>query len=166
MHHQAFLCFTVAERRLALPLSAVRHVAPVPLLHPPVAAPDFVEGFFDFQGAPVAAIRLDRLLDLGDAQLGLYTPLLILAGDAPALALHVARADGVVQAPAAAIQPIDDDATLNGCVAGRFSERGETVYLLEAGRLLLAAERDKLAAHRAMQQRRLEALNADADDAS
>jgi len=164
MHHQALLSFSIAERRLALPLGAIRHIAPVPLLHRPVGAPDFVAGYFDFQGTPVAAIRLDRLLGLGNAQLGLYAPLLILAGDAPALALHVARADGVVRAPA--VQPIDEGATLNGCVAGRFSERGETVYLLDAARLLLAVEREKLAAHRVMLQRRLEALDADADDAA
>jgi purine-binding chemotaxis protein CheW len=161
MEQQTLLSFRVAEQRLALPFGAVRYVAPVPLLKPPVTAPYFVEGFFDFQGAPVAAIRLDRLLNLGDAKLGLYTPLLLLAGDEQAIALHVDGVDGILSVAAALIQPIDDDETLNGCITGRISVGADTVYLVDTSRLLLAAEREKLAAHHDMTQRRLEALSAD-----
>lgn len=155
----ALLLFRVAGRRLALPLQAVRNVAPVPLLQPLVAAPPFVEGFFDFQGEPVAAIRLDRLLGLGEDNLGIYTPLLVLGGAARGLALHVAKIDQVIQAEAAAIQPIGPDETLNASVVGRISDGGETIYLLSANELLLEAEREKLAAHAALMRRRLDALD-------
>jgi len=166
MEHHTLLSFRIAERRLALPLDAVRYVAPVPLLESPVAAPYFVEGFFDFQGAPVAAIRLDRLLGLGDVKPGLYTPLLILADAKQAIALLVDKVDGIMKVAVSAIQPIGDDETLNGCVVGRISDRADTVYLMEASCLLLAAERERFAALRVMQERRLEALSSDAVHAS
>lgn len=166
MQQQTLLSFRVADRRLALPLGAIRYVAPLPLLEPPVAAPYFVEGFFDFQGEPLAAIRLDRLLGLGDADLDIYTPLLILADAAPAIALHVDKIDRLVNVTAALIQPIADDETLNGCIVGRVNDRGDTVYLLERTRLLLAAEQETLASHSVMRERRLAALSGDAAHAS
>ena len=164
MQQHSLLSFRVAKRRLALPLRAIRHIAPLPLLHPPVAAPPFVEGFFDFQGEPVAAIRLDRLLGLGEAKLGLYTPLLILADAALSIALHVDKVEQILKA--AAIQPIDDAETLNGCVVGRVGDGAGTVYVLDPSRLLLEIERERLAAHHIMREQRLEVLRSDAVHAS
>src|SRR6185503_9546708 len=97
MDQEPLLAFSVAARRLALPLGAIRRVAPVPLLLPPVGAPHFVEGFFDFQGEPAAAIRLDRLLGLAEGELGLYTPLLILANEDQRIALHVDKVDAILK---------------------------------------------------------------------
>jgi chemotaxis signal transduction protein len=158
MEQQILLLFRIATRRLALPLGDVKRVAPVPLLHAPVGAPHFVEGFFDYQGAPTAVIRLERLLGLDEQTLGLYTPLLILADEDPPTALHVARVDAIQKIPAARVQPIGNDETFNACVIGRVNDQGETIYLLAKKELLLAAEREKLAAHRVMKQRRLVAL--------
>jgi chemotaxis signal transduction protein len=164
-HRRTLLAFRIAGHRLALPLAAIRLVAPVPLLAPPIAAPHFVEGYFDFQGTPVPAIRLDRLFGLDDVELGLYAPLLILAG-ADAIALHIETVDGLVKIAPSSIQPIGEGDTLNGCVVGRIGEGSDTIYVADADRLLLAAERETLAAHRAMMQRRLAALESDAVHAS
>lgn len=153
------LTFRAGGRRLALPLDEVRAVLPLPLLAHPAGAPGFVEGFFDFRGAPAAAVRLDRLLELPDETLGVYSPLILLASPDPAIALHVAGADGVSRVDAAAVQPIGDDDTFNGCVNARISEGGETIYLLRSANILLAAERATIAAHEAMRGRRLAALD-------
>jgi chemotaxis signal transduction protein len=161
MPQQKLLSFTISDRRLALPLEAVNRVIPLPLLAPPIGAPYFVEGFFDYLGAPLAAIRLERLLGLPESHLGLYSPLLVLAGTERGLALHVGKADGITNADLSQVQPIPDNETLNGCVFGRFSDQAETVYLLDKGRLLLAAEREKLDAHQIMVEGRLEALHGD-----
>ena len=59
------------------------------------------------------------------------------------------------------VQPIGRDETFNACVVGRFNDRGDTVYLLSTDNILLAEERTKIAAHRAMKKRRLDGL---ADD--
>jgi chemotaxis signal transduction protein len=156
------LSFMVAGRKLALPLETVRYVAPLPLLQPPIAAPAFLEGFFDFQGAPVAALRLDRLFGLPDAAPSLYAPLLILADAAEAVALHVDRIDRVIAIDSDAMQAIDSDATFNGCVTARLDDGCDTLYIVDPCRLLLAAERERLAAHQAMMQRRLQDVGFDA----
>jgi chemotaxis signal transduction protein len=155
MEQQPLLAFTVATWRLALPLSHIRRIVPLPFLQAPLGAPRFVEGFFDFQGAPVAVLRLDRLFGLEEEKLGVYTPLLVLDVDALAVALHVDRIDGILNARESEVQPIGRDETFNACVVGRIGDRGETVYLLAKDELLLAEERAKIASHRVMRQQRL-----------
>ncbi len=166
MDQRALLLFRAAGRRLAVPLSDVQRVEPVPLLHTPIGTPHFVEGFFDYRGRPVPAVRLDRLLGLGEETLGLYTPLLLLVDEEQPVALHVAKVDAILKLSAGRIQPIGKDETFNNCVAGRVSDGGETVYLLSARNLLLAAEWERIAVHRAMMQRRLDALKTEATDAA
>jgi chemotaxis signal transduction protein len=141
-------------------MEAVRRVVALPLLESPVGAPAFVEGFFDFAGTPVAAVRLDRLLNLGEEPLGIYSPLLILRGEDPPIALHVTSIASIVKLTSLDVQPIGRDETFNACVVGRLSDRGETVYLLSAKDLLLTEERATIAAHRATHRRRLAALAA------
>lgn len=158
MARQQLLAFTVSTWRLALPLRDIRRIVPLPFLQAPLGAPRFVEGFFDFQGAPVAVLRLDRLFDLKEEKLGIYTPLLVLSSGTPAVALHVGRVDGVMDAKEGDVQPIGRDETFNACVVGRISDGGETVYLLAKDELLLAEERAKIASHRAMRQQRLDDL--------
>ena len=158
---QSLLVFTVAGRRLGLPLDDVRRVVPLPLLQPPAGAPAFVEGFFDFRGAPLAVVRIDRLLHLGEQKLGVYSPLLVLKNAEPAIALHVARVVSILKSSEFEVQPIGRDETFNACVVGRFSDRGETVYLLSTDNILLVEERAKIAAQRAMKKRRLDELAAD-----
>ena len=154
----ALLLFRIAGRRLALPLDTVRNVAPVPLLRRPVGAPPFVEGFLDFQGEPVAAIRPDRLLDLDEEDLGIYAPLLVLGDAARGIALHVARIDQVMRVDDIVIEPIgDDDAQRVRDRPDRLRQRN--VWLLSASRLLLDAERETVAAHAVMKRRRLDALD-------
>lgn len=163
---QSFLVFTVADRRLGLPLDDVRRVVPLPLLQPPAGAPTFVEGFFDFRGAPVAVIRIDRLLALGEDKLGLYSPLLLLKGSDPAIALHVGRVVAMLKSSEVDVQPIGRDETFNACVVGRFNDRGGTVYLLSTDNILMAEERANVAAQRAMKKRRLDELAVDEADAA
>lgn len=154
----ALLVFSLSRRRLALPLAELRHVAPLPHLASPIGAPPFVAGFFEFRGMPTAALRLDRLLGLDEEPLGIYAPLLILAGQSPCVALHVCRVEAVVAAAQSELQPIAGEETLNGCVVGCARVAGENVCVLASERILLAAEREKLAAHAAMRKRRLDAL--------
>lgn len=142
-------------------MAAVRRVVPLPLLEQPVGAPDFVEGFFDFGGAPVAAVRLDRLLALGEEPLGIYSPLLVLRGEDPPIALHVTSVTAILKLTSLDVQPIGRDETFNACVVGRLSDGGETVYVLSAENLLLAEERATIAAQRTMHARRLAALAGD-----
>jgi len=69
MNSRTLLAFTAAGRRVALPLEDLQRVVLLPSLQPPIGAPPFVEGFVDFGGAPVAAVRVDRLLSAERSQL-------------------------------------------------------------------------------------------------
>ena len=164
MDRRTLLAFTAAGRRLALPLEDLQRVVPLPLLQAPIGSPPFVEGFFDFGGTPVAAVRVDRLLSLGEERLGVYSPLLLLKDADPALALHVTSVTSILKTTATDIQPIGPDETFNACVIGRLSNRGETVYVLSAENILLAEERSRIASLRAMKKRRIEALASDDAD--
>ena len=152
------LGFLAAGRRMALPLREVRRVVPLPLLETPASAPAFVEGFFDLAGTPVAAVRLDRLLNLGEGAPGIYSPLLVLRSSDPPIALHVDTVTSVLKVSPGDVQPIGRRETFNACVVGRVSDSGETVYLLSAGDLLLAEERERIAAISAIGMRRMAAL--------
>jgi chemotaxis signal transduction protein len=152
------LAFVVSGRRLALPLSDIRRLLPLPLLEAPVGAPRFLEGFFDFAGTQVAAVRLDALLKLEEEKLGVYSPLLMLNSSELPIALHVASVMSVLKVSAAEIQPIGRDETFNSCVVGRVGEQGESIYLLSSDDLLLTEERSRIAAHRSARLERLEAL--------
>jgi chemotaxis signal transduction protein len=165
MDRLTLLTFSTSGRRLALPLADVRRVVALPALEAPAGAPGFVEGFFDYQGVPVAALRLDRLLSLGEEELGVYSALLVLTGAAP-VALHVARVETILKTTAAEVQPIGREETFNACVVGRLGEAGQTRYLLSAEDILLTEERASLAAFRAMRQQRLAALEGEPADAA
>jgi chemotaxis signal transduction protein len=152
---QPFLMFAVAEWRLALPLRKLRRVVPLPPLEAPFGAPPFIEGFFDFQGAPAAALRLDRLFGLGEESLGIYTPLIVVDTGDVMVALHVERIDGICGIADADLQPIGRDETFNACVVARFGHGGETVYVLSKDELLLAKERATVVAHARRREQRI-----------
>jgi chemotaxis signal transduction protein len=128
------------------------------LLETPAGAPAFLEGFFDFAGTLVAAVRLDRLLSLGEEPLGVYSPLLILRRSDPPIALHVTAVHAILELGAADIHPIARDETFNACVVGRVGLRGETTYVLSADEIMLAEERATVASHRTMRRQRLAGL--------
>jgi chemotaxis signal transduction protein len=152
---QPFLAFAVADWRLALPLRQVRRVVPLPPLDAPMGAPPFIEGFFDYQGAPVAALRMDRLFGLAQESLDIYTPLIVVDVDGLTTALHVARIDGIRDVADADLQPIGRDETFNACVVARFGHGGESVYVLSKDELLLAKERATVVSHRRMGEQRI-----------
>jgi chemotaxis signal transduction protein len=156
MDRRDFIAFTVSGRSLALPVADVRRAVPLPRLAAPAGAPAFLEGFFNLHGSEVAVLRADLLLDLGEEQLGVYSPLLLLAGDDPLMALHVGRITGI--AKAADVKPVGKDETFNSAVVGRFDHGGQSTYLLSARQILLAEERSRVAFHRDVMRRRLDGL--------
>jgi purine-binding chemotaxis protein CheW len=166
MDRGTLVAFTAAGRRLAVPIADLANVLPLPSLEAPVGAPPFVEGFFDYAGSPVAVVRIDRLLNLGQEKLGVYSPLLLLKERDPRVALHVATVTSIVRSSDTEVQPIGRDETFNACVVGRISHRGNTVYILSTANLLLAEERARLVSLRAMRKRRIDTLARDGDDAA
>lgn len=140
----ALVVFRVGDRSCALPAERVARVVHLPELARPPAGPPLLEGFLLCADGVVPVVRSARVLGLGETATGLYTPLLLLAGGAGPLALLVDAVDAVVHLDDGALRPVVPAATLNGCVAGQWRRQGATVHLLDADRLLLRQEEERL----------------------
>jgi purine-binding chemotaxis protein CheW len=127
----------------------------VQLARPP-ALPLPLEGILNLGGRSVPVLRLDRLLQLPEQLLGLYSMLIVLKGiPGGRIALLVDRVSEVLAVPASALLPVGDDHSFNGCVEAVTSVRGEMINLLSPTRILLTKERQILSEFQAMAQERL-----------
>ena len=146
----AFLLLDVAGTSCALPRAAVAEVLPLPDLHRPPAAGGWLAGFLNLGGAPVPVVDLAALLGLragapdGTAEPGPYAHL-VLTRDR-ALAYLVDRAADLVTVPDAAVRPVAEAGSLNGCVAAEIALGERLVHALAPDRLLTAQERARVEA--------------------
>ncbi|KMO39060.1 chemotaxis protein CheW [Methylobacterium tarhaniae] len=153
----AYLLVDVAGTDCALPRRAVREILPLPRLWRPPGAPGTLAGFLNLAGSAVPVLDLGVLFGLGrpaTARQALYRHLVLLKGEAP-LALMVDRVADVVRVEAGQVRPVADDTTLNGCVAAEIQLAERLVHGLAVDRILLAEERDRVAAQTRDAQARL-----------
>ncbi|MET7243218.1 chemotaxis protein CheW [Methylobacterium sp. EM32] len=153
----AYLLVDVAGTGCALPRRAVLEILPLPRLWRPPGAPGALAGFLNLAGSAVPVLDLAVLFGLGrpvNAQAALYRHLVLLHGEAP-LALLVDRVSDVVRVEAGEVRPVADEATLNGCVAAEIRLGDTLVHGLAVDRILLAEERERLAARTRDAQARL-----------
>ncbi|WP_309296453.1 chemotaxis protein CheW [Methylobacterium frigidaeris] len=147
----------IAGTECALPRRAVREILPLPRLWRPPGAPGALAGFLNLAGSAVPVLDLAVLFGLGrpvSAQAALYRHLVLLHGEEP-LALLVDRVADFVRVDQAHIRPVADEATLNGCVSAAIRLGERLVHGLAIDRILLAEERDRLAARTRDAQARL-----------
>src|SRR5262249_39095335 len=88
------LVFRVGERSYAISATCIEEIVPPAALLQPPAAPSFLSGFLKLGARLIAVVSLRRLWGMPDEEPGLYTPLIILKSEAPAIALEV---DAAVQ---------------------------------------------------------------------
>jgi purine-binding chemotaxis protein CheW len=153
---RAVAFFDVGGRRCALPAAVIQEVLLLPELSRPPGMPSFLEGVMNLGGTAVPVLRLDRLFGLPEREANLYTPLILLRDRQPAVALMVDRVLGV-----AAVEGGREAGTEAGdglfaeCVAALMGEGEEATFLLDAGRILAAEERERLAVFQAKARERL-----------
>ena len=113
-------------------------------------------------GEAIVVINLAALLDVTpDPEINpLYRHILVLAGVDGFIGLLVDRVEDVRSVAESAIMPADEQSSVNGCVVGHVEIAGATAYLLDAGRIFLAAERTRFADIQRLEQARLDALGA------
>ncbi len=158
----AYLLVAIAGTDCALPRRAVREILPLPRLWRPPGAPGALAGFLNLAGSAVPVVDLAVLFGLGrqvttepvTAQAALYRHIVLLHGEEP-LALLVDRVADVVRVEPPHVRPVADAATLNGCVAAEIRLGDKLVHGLAIDRILLAEERDRLAAQTRDAQARL-----------
>ena len=154
----SFLVFRLPGADCALPMAALREIVPMASLSRPPGLPSLLEGFLNLGGTAVPVVRLDRLLDLPELALGLYTPLLVLRTSEDRVALLVESVRGIVAVSSDDIRAGYDGGSFNDCVEGEITVGDRVVHLLSLERLLLEKERQCLAELQAVEQDRLRDL--------
>lgn len=158
----AYLLVAIAGTECALPREAVREILPLPRLWRPPGAPGALAGFLNLAGSAVPVVDLAVLFGLGQPattdittnRAALYRHLILLKSESPQ-ALLVDRVADVVRVEPDQVRTVADDATLNGCVAAEIRVAERLVHGLAIDRILLAEERDRLAAQTRDAQARL-----------
>jgi len=113
-------------------------------------------------GRAVLVVSLGKLMRLpvSSAIDPLYHHVVILAGNASGVGLLVDRVEDIHQVDESVTLRLPNESSINDCVIGEIDSGGETIHLLDAGRIFLAAEQARLANFREAEQSRLDALQA------
>jgi purine-binding chemotaxis protein CheW len=151
--------FELAGQRFGLRLESVSEIVPMAALSRPPCMPSILEGFLNLRGTALPVLRIASLLGLPQAPFELHTPLIIVRGGAPPLALLVDRVTGVVSLPFDGLVPLVKSDSFNGCIDGGLTSEGGAVHLLALDRLLLEKERQILAEFHATETRRLRQID-------
>src|SRR5580658_8453058 len=138
----------------AFPLEAVREIVPMATLSYPPGLPSGLTGFLDLRGAAIPIVRLDRLFDLPEQQMGLHTPMIVLRGVLGPIGILVESVRGIVPMDTARLLDIPEDRTFHSCATGAIQIDGDTIHILSPGALLDAGEARLVADYGAMRQAR------------
>jgi purine-binding chemotaxis protein CheW len=155
---RAVVVFHIAGQAYGLPLADLREVVPMAELSRPPGLPLLLAGLLNLGGTAVPVLRLDRLFGLPEITPGLYTPLLLLRGGDPPLALLVERVSRIASLPPEAVLPVPAHQAFNDCAEGVTTLDGHVVVLLSAERLLLEKEQQCLAELQDQEEARLREL--------
>ncbi len=158
--HRKLLVFQIGEHLCGLPVEQVREVLPPALLARPPGLVLLLEGFLNLRGTAVPILRTRRLFALPATTPGLYTPLVLLNNGGFPLALLVDKVLQIASIPEQAILPIRDKSCFNDCAQAEVALEALLIHVLSPERLLLEKERRCLVELQAIEQRRLEELEA------
>jgi purine-binding chemotaxis protein CheW len=139
--HAGFLLFEVAGSLCAVPAGCVQEIVFLAELERPPGQPSVLEGFLNLRGRAVPVVRLDRLFDLPLTEASLHTPLIVLKIGGETFAVLVEHVLEIASVPAAALQPLSENDSFNGCAEARFAAGRRAVSVLATGRLLLEKEK-------------------------
>ena len=93
------MVFHLAGQAYALPLRELQEVVPMAELFRPPGLPSVLAGFLNLAGTAIPVLRLDRLFELPEPVLGLYTPLLLLRHPDYQVALLVDKVSEILAVP-------------------------------------------------------------------
>lgn len=152
------LTFRAAQIHCAIRLDVVAEIIALPLLSRPPSTPPLIEGFLNLAGSAIPVLRLDRLFNLAEQPLELYTPLIVLRNTKLPCALLVDAIDGVITVSESAYAPLNGGHSFNGCAEAIVQAGSRSLHVLSIERLLLEQERLRLQQCQAEEQQRLQRL--------
>lgn len=155
---QSVVMFRLSGQPFAIPVSDVREVVPYAWLERPPRMPAFVQGVLNLAGTAVPVLRLDTLLGLPAATIGLDASILVMKGGDAVLGLLVEHVDGVRAAADFQLAAIEPEQSFQGCVAGQLHGPAGSAHLVSWSQVLLEEERRRLDQFRLDADRRLAQL--------
>jgi purine-binding chemotaxis protein CheW len=155
---QRYVVFHLSHQAYMLPTQAVDEIVPMVELSRPPCAPSMLAGFLNFGGELLAVIDLRRLFGLPVCEPRLYTPLIVLKCESPRIALQVDEVTQIIGESNSKLMPIGDRCCLNDAAAAMVEVADGTALLLSPARLLLEAERCRLAELQQLEHDRLKSL--------
>ena len=155
---RSLVVFHLADQAYALPLTEVQEIVPMAKLSRPPGLPPVLAGFLNLEGTAVPVVRLDRLFQLPEQSLGLYTRLLILRHPDSQVALLAEKVSEILAVSPEAVLPVPESHSFNDCVEGMITVQDRVILLLSAERILLEKEHQCLAEFRDREQARLAEL--------
>jgi purine-binding chemotaxis protein CheW len=151
---QDLLIFHANGLDCAFPLEAVREIVPMATLSNPPGLPAGLAGFLDLRGTAIPIIRLDRLFDLPEQQMGLHTPMIVLRGVLGPIGILTESVRGILPIETGQLLEIPEDRTFHGCATAAMQVDGDSIHVLSSAALLDAGEARLVADYGAMWQAR------------
>ena len=143
----------LSDRLAALRAESVERIVLNAALVQPPGLPLLLEGILNLAGTAIPVLRLDRLLNLPDQHIGLYSMILILRCGCAILVDHVFR---VTTISGNSVLPIAASDCFNACAEFTAQIDGEAVPLLSTERILLEKEKRVLSEFRETEQLRFD----------
>lgn len=132
--------FKLGGQQYAISSRNVERIIALAELERVPGAPKLLLGFLNLSGAPLPVLRLDRLFQLPESILGLWTPLIIVRCSKLRLALLVEQVTKVMVVGDETVLPLPAGHALNDCVKGIVRSEEHSVLVLSLDRLLLQQE--------------------------
>lgn len=157
--NRRIISFRLGDQNFALPLEAVREVAPYCALSRPPVCPPLIEGILNLAGDALLVLRLDRLLLLPEMVPNAGSRLLIIEHAGGRFALLTDEVREIHQLSAEQFSPVPGSSSFNACVETQAQTEAGVIHLLSLERLLLSREREALGQFMLMERRRRELLS-------
>ncbi|MGE5477443.1 MAG: chemotaxis protein CheW [Bacteroidales bacterium] len=151
--------FRLGGQLFGIPVAEVREVVPYAWLELPPRMPTFVQGVLNLGGEAVAVLRLDMLLGMPPATIGLDASILVMKNAATSLGLLVEHVEGVRASADFQYTAIEDRQSFQGCLAGQLQGPDVTVHVLSWRKVLLEEETRRLEQFQQGAQQRLAQLS-------
>jgi purine-binding chemotaxis protein CheW len=153
------LVFHVGKHPCALAAEQVSELVLFPALVQSPAQAAILDGYLNLRGSAVPVVPLHSLFHLAVPEPGLYSPIILMQAGGDLVGLRVDRVEQLVSLDEDAIQPYSGGESFNDCATGQFRLGAWDVVVLDGARLLLAKERECLAAWQAAAQQRLDRVH-------
>lgn len=132
-----YLLFTLGERRLALPLEALRRVVLMVEITPLPDPPDLIRGVVNVQGEAVPVFDLRRLVGLAPRPPSPSDHLILARAGERTIALHVDAAQDIIPLPSEKTMPLEGLNAGPNPAEGIASVEDDLVLLVDPQRLVV-----------------------------